>query len=44
MTEKDELLQPELALGKLGIKTMFTELIQDQTKVFGMLFVILGVY
>jgi hypothetical protein len=43
MAEEDEIVQPKLTLGELGIEAVFSKACQDQTKMFDMLFIGFGV-
>jgi hypothetical protein len=41
--QKFHTIQPELAFGELSIKLMISQTLQDNSKMFGMLFLIFGV-
>jgi hypothetical protein len=41
--QKFHTIQPEFAFGELSIKLMISQMLQDNSKVFGMLFLIFGV-
>ena len=42
MSKVENLIDPKLALRKLGIELMFSELIQHQTQVLGMIIIVHG--
>ena len=41
-TKIKNLIEPKFALGELGVELMFPELIENQTQVLGMIFLVLG--
>jgi hypothetical protein len=41
--QKFHTIQPELAFGELSIKLMISQMLQDNSKMFGMLLVIFGI-
>ena len=41
MTKIKNLIEPEFALGELGLELVFPELIKHQTQVLGMIFLVL---
>ena len=41
MSKIENLIEPKLALSELGVELMFSELIQHQTQVLGMIFLVL---
>ena len=43
MAKEDEIIQPKLTLGELGIEAVFSKSCQHQTKMFLMLFIGFGI-
>ena len=43
MTKENKIIKPELTLGELGIEAVFSKSCQNQTKMFGMLFISFGI-